>query len=101
MDIPTHQIENVLRAYKKSLISRKNGISKNLENRFNEKKRILRNKILMDIGRRISHLEPQTYEIKPSAGDKQELLKTRIEYKIIGPDGKVSLSIDLPEILNS
>lgn len=101
MNIPLHQIENVLRAYKKSLISKKNSVSQKPENRFNEKKQMLRNKILMDIARRTANLKQQTGVFKPEAVNGPDTSEeSRIEYNIIGPNGKAPHSIDLSDILN-
>ena len=81
MKIPQHQIENVLKAYKKRLLSSKKSDGKGkAANRFSEKKRLVRNKILMDIARRAAVLRHDHGVLKP---DEKKFTSSREENRIV------------------
>ncbi|NOY68324.1 MAG: hypothetical protein GXP53_02365 [Deltaproteobacteria bacterium] len=101
MKIPQHQVENVLKAYKKHLLSSAKDDSKGkATDRFSEKKRLVRNKILMDIARRTAVLRHDHGVLKPGEENCPDAgVENRIKYHTIGPDGKETHSIDITNLL--
>lgn len=101
MKIPQHQIENVLKAYKKHLLSSKKGDGKGMAaNRFSEKKQLVRNKILIDIARRTAVSRQEHGVFKPREENCPDgMEESSIEYHAIGPNGKETHTIDIKDML--